>query len=123
MCIKLDFKEIFLKLATNGQSDKAFLLTSKFCPQVVDCPCSEAIHMYKIIKNSIKSDFKEIDFKLAPNWQIDKAFPLTSKFGPQGGGGGVCPCPAAILLCLTLSTRSKLYQKTVICFENRFCAN
>ena len=27
LCIKSDFKDIFLKLATNGQSDKAFLLT------------------------------------------------------------------------------------------------
>ena len=27
-----------LKLATNGQSDKAFLLTSGFCPQRVVCP-------------------------------------------------------------------------------------
>ena len=27
-----------------------------------------------------------------------------------------------VLLCLTLSTMSKLYQKTVICFENGFGA-
>ena len=27
---KSDFKEIFFKLAINGQSDKKFLLTSKF---------------------------------------------------------------------------------------------
>ena len=27
-----------------------------------------------------------------------------------------------VLLCLLLSTISKLYQKTVICFENGFCA-
>ena len=33
MCIKSEFKEIYLKLATNGQSDKGFLLTSKVCPQ------------------------------------------------------------------------------------------
>ena len=46
---KSDFKEIFFKLATNGQSDKEFLLTSKFCPQVVVCACSGAIYMYKII--------------------------------------------------------------------------
>ena len=31
-CIKSDFKEISLKLATNGKSDKAFLLTPKFSP-------------------------------------------------------------------------------------------
>ena len=35
MFIKSDFKEIFLKLTLNGQSDKVFLLTSKFCPQGV----------------------------------------------------------------------------------------
>ena len=27
-----------------------------------------------------------------------------------------------VLLCLMLSTMSQLYQKTVICFENGFCA-
>ena len=46
---KSDFKEIFFKLATNGQSDKEFLLTSTFCPQGVVCPCPGAIYMYKII--------------------------------------------------------------------------
>ena len=30
---KISFKDIFLKLATNGQSDMTFLLTSGFCPQ------------------------------------------------------------------------------------------
>ena len=34
-CIKTDFKELFLKLATNDRSDKMFLLTSKFCSQGV----------------------------------------------------------------------------------------
>ena len=47
MCIKSDFKEKFFKLATNGQSGKAFLLTSNFCPQGVLCPCPEAIYMQK----------------------------------------------------------------------------
>ena len=31
-CIKSDFKDIFLKLATNEWSDKTFPLTSKLCP-------------------------------------------------------------------------------------------
>ena len=35
---------MFFKLATNGQSDKEFLLTSKFCPQGVACPCPGAIY-------------------------------------------------------------------------------
>ena len=41
-CIKSDFREIVLKLATNGQSDKGFLLTSTFVPG--------AKYMYKSIK-------------------------------------------------------------------------
>ena len=62
-CINSDFKEIFLKLATNDRSDKMFLLTSKFRPQGVVSPCPEAIYMYKILKkNCINSDFKEILF-------------------------------------------------------------
>ena len=48
-CIKSDFKEISLKLATNGQNDKASLLTSKFCPLGTVCPCQGAIYMYSII--------------------------------------------------------------------------
>ena len=50
MCIKSEFKEIFLKLILNGQSDKAFLLTSKFCPQGIVYPCPGAIYIYKSIK-------------------------------------------------------------------------
>ena len=45
-CIKSDFKEISLKLATNWLSDKAFLLTSKFCPLGALYPCPVAIYMY-----------------------------------------------------------------------------
>ena len=40
ICIKSDFSEIFLKPATNGQSDKAFLLTST----------ARGIYMYKMKK-------------------------------------------------------------------------
>ena len=71
-------------------SDKAFLLTSNFCPQVVVCPCPEAIYMYKIIKTCIKSIFKEIYLKLATNGQSDKTFLFTSTFCLQGV---VCPIP------------------------------
>ena len=54
MVKKSDFKEIFFKLATNGQSDKEFLLTSKFCPQAVVFP---ALGLYTCIK-SFKNVFK-----------------------------------------------------------------
>ena len=33
MCLKSYFKEIVLKLATDGQRDKSFLLTSTFVPK------------------------------------------------------------------------------------------
>ena len=68
MCIKSEFKEICLKLATNGRSDKGFLLTSKVCPQGVFCPCPGAIDMYKIIKNVYKIRFRGDHFETCNKW-------------------------------------------------------
>ena len=60
-CIKSEFEEMFLKLATNNQSDEAFLLTSKFWLKWVVCPCPRAIYIYKIInKVCIKSEGRAI---------------------------------------------------------------
>ena len=84
MCIKSDFKEIILKLATYGQREKAFLLSSKFCPQYVVCPARGYIHVEKYEKTCIKSDLKEIVLKLATNGQSNKGFLLTSTFVPKG---------------------------------------
>ena len=84
MYIKSDFKAVVVKPATNGQSDKGFLLTSKVCPQGVVCPCPGAIYVYKSLKMCIKSDFEEIILKLATNGQSDKGFLLTSTFVPKG---------------------------------------
>ena len=47
MCLKSCFKEIVLKLATNGQSDKGFLLTSAFVPKGLSAP---ALGLYTCIK-------------------------------------------------------------------------
>ena len=44
MCIKSDFEAI-LKLATNGQSDKGFLLTSTFVPKGLPVPALGYIHV------------------------------------------------------------------------------
>ena len=52
-CIKSDFNEIFLKLATNDRSDKVVLLTSKFRPNGVVSPFPGAIYMYKIMKKIV----------------------------------------------------------------------
>ena len=89
----MDFSETFvfydLKLATDDQSDKKFLLTSKLCPLGAICPLPRGyIFVLNHEKNCIKSDFKEISLKLATNGLCDKAFLLTSKFCPQGA---VCP--------------------------------
>ena len=68
----MDFSETIvvcdLKLATDGRSDKRFLLTSKLCPMGAVCPLLGGyIHVLNYEKNCIKSDFKEISLKLAPN--------------------------------------------------------
>ena len=93
----MDFSETIvvydLKQATDDQSDKKFLLTSKLCPLGAVCPLPRGyIRVLNHEKNCIKSDFKEISLKLAANGYSDKAFLLTSKFCPLEA---VCPCPGA----------------------------
>ena len=68
----MDFLETIvvydLKLATDDQSDKKFLLTSKLCPLRAVCPLPRGyIHVLNHEKKCIKSDFKEISLKLATN--------------------------------------------------------
>ena len=72
MCIKSELKEIYLKLATNGWSDKGFLLTSKVCPQGVFCPCPVAVYMYKIIKNVYEVRFRRDHFETCNIWSKRK---------------------------------------------------
>ena len=96
MCIKSDFEEIILKLATYRQREKAFLLSSKFCPQWIVCPCLGLyIYMVKHEKNVYKIGLQSNFFKPAKNGQSIKGFLLTSKVCPQGV---VCPCPGAIYI-------------------------
>ena len=82
ICIKSDFKEISLKLATNEWSDKTFLLTSKLCPLGAVCPCPGAIYMYKIMIFFYKIRLqKTFFFKLSTNDWSDKMFLLTVTHG------------------------------------------
>ena len=65
----IDFSESIvvydLKLATDDQSDKKFLLTSKLCPLGAVYPLSRGyIHVLNQEKKCIKSDFKESSLKL-----------------------------------------------------------
>ena len=79
MCIKSEFKEICLKLATNGRSDKGFLLTSKVCPQGVFYPCPGAIYMYKIITNVYKIRFRRDHFETCNIWAERKCLSVVIK--------------------------------------------
>ena len=84
MCIKSEFKEICSKLATNGRSDKGFLLTTKVWPQGVFCPCPGAIYMYKIIKNVYKIRFRTDNFETCNIWAKRKSLSVVIIFVPNG---------------------------------------
>ena len=82
MCIKSEFKEICLKLETNGRSGKSFLLTSKVCPQGVFCPCPGlyTLYIYKIIKNVYKIRFRRDHFETCNMWAKKKGLSVVVKF-------------------------------------------
>ena len=105
-------RNVFLKLTLNGQSDKAFLLTSNLCPQGVVYPYPRAIYMWKkTLKMCIKSEYKEICLKLATNGRSDKGFLMTSKVCPQAG---FCPCPG-LYTCIKLFIMClKSYFKEIV---------
>ena len=77
MCIKSEFKDICLKLATNVRGDKGFLLTSKVRPQGFSALAQELYTFIKSLKMCIKSDFEEIIWKFATYGQREKAFLLS----------------------------------------------
>ena len=106
MCIKSEFKEICLKLATNGRSDKGFLLTSKACPQGVFCPCPGAMYMYKIIKNVYKIRFRRDHFKTCNIWAKKKGLSVVIKIlSPMD----CLPLPLAIYIYMV--KHEKIYIK------------
>ena len=73
--------------------EKAFLLSSKFCPQLVVCPCPGLYVCEKTLKNVYKSGLQSNLFLNLQQMCSDKGFLLTSKVCPQGV---VCPCFGAI---------------------------
>ena len=114
MCIKSEFKEICLKLLTNGRSDRGFLMTSKVCPQGTSCPCPGAVYMYKIIKICINWYFEEIILKLATYRQREKAFLLPSKFCLQWI---VCRCSGLYMvkhkkMCVKSDSKAFFFKLT-----------
>ena len=114
MCIKSEFKEICLKLATNGRSDKGFLLTSKVCPQGVFCPCPGAMYMYKIIKNVYKIRFRRDHFKTCNVWAKRKGLSVVIKIlSPMD----CLPLPLAIYIYMV--KHEKMYIKLQSIFLNK----
>ena len=77
MCIKSEFKEICLKLSTNGRSDKAFCWNQKFVPKGFSALAPRLYTYIKTLKMCIKSDFEEIILKLATYGQRERAFLLS----------------------------------------------
>ena len=67
----MDFSEtiVVYDLATDDQSDKKFLLTSKLCPLGAVCPLPGGGYIYVLNheKKGINWEFKEISLKLATN--------------------------------------------------------
>ena len=85
MCIKSDFEEIILKLATYWQKEKAFLMSSKFCAKWIVCPCP-GLYTYGETwkKMYIKSDFKAFFLNLQQMGKVIRAFCWHQKFVPKG---------------------------------------
>ena len=83
-CIKPDFKELSLKLATNAWSDKAFLLTSNFCPLGLSASAQGLYTCIKSWKKLYKVRLRRGFLKLATNEWSDKTFLLKSKLCPLG---------------------------------------
>ena len=79
ICIKS--KMICLKLPTDGQNDKGFLLTSKVCPQGVFCPCPGAVYMYTFKKslNVYKIRFWRDHFETCNIWAKRKGLSVIIK--------------------------------------------
>ena len=66
---KIRIQRHFFKLATNGQSDKAFLLTSGFCPQRVVCPYpGDILQCGKTLKNVYKIRIQRDLFETCNKW-------------------------------------------------------
>ena len=72
MCIKSD--EIILKLETYGQRERAFLLSSKLCPQWIVCP-NQGLYTYgEKMKKYVYKILKAIFLNLQQMGKVVRAF-------------------------------------------------
>ena len=87
---KIRLQRDFFETCNKWEKDKAFLLTSKFCPLWAVCPCPRAIYMYQVMKKFYKIRLQRDFLKLAVNDRTDKRFLLASKFCPLGLSALIC---------------------------------
>ena len=127
MRIKSEFKENCLRPATNGRSEKGFLLASEVCPQGVFCPCLRAIYMYKIIKNVYKFRFQRDRFETYNIWaRTKRPFCCHQNLSPMD----CLPLPGAIYIMVKHETnvykvrlQSKFFlnlQQRAFCWHQKF---
>ena len=69
--LEIFLSEFFFKLAPNGQSDKAFLLTSNFCLKGLSAPAMGLYTCIKSLKNVYKNRlqrdvFETLEIFIAP---------------------------------------------------------
>ena len=81
---KIGLQSNFFKPATNGQSDKAFLLSSNFCPQYVVCHCPVLYTCRKTRKNVCKIRFQRDCVKLCQMDKVIRAFCWHQHLSPRG---------------------------------------
>ena len=76
---------MFLILTLNGQSDKAFLLTSKFCPQGVACPSPGLYTCGKKHKKYVENQSRKRFFlNLQQMVNVTRPFCWHQNFVPEG---------------------------------------
>ena len=83
-CIKSDFKEISLKRATNGLSDKAFLLTSKSPARAMSVPAPGLYTCIKSWKKLYKIRLPRHDFETCIRWMKWQEISVDIKTLPPG---------------------------------------
>ena len=104
-CIKSDFEDIFLKLATKEWSDKTFLLTSKFCPLGLTAPAPGLYVCIKSWKKLYKIRLQRDFFETCNKWPKWQDVPVYIKFRPQGV---VSTCSGAIYMYKIMN--KKMYK-------------
>ena len=82
---KIRLQRYIFETCNKWQSDKAFLLTSEFCPQRVVCPCSGTKYMWKNIKKCVNNqNSKRFVWNLQQMVEVMRAFCWHQKFVLKG---------------------------------------